>query len=57
MRILCVSDEVDPIIYSPRVKEHFPDIDLVISAGDLPMEYLWFLAACSTKRALVFRPN
>ncbi|AEJ60953.1 metallophosphoesterase [Spirochaeta thermophila DSM 6578] len=52
MRILCVSDEVDPIIYSPRVKEHFPDIDLVISAGDLPMEYLGFLASMFNKPVL-----
>lgn len=45
MKILCVSDQVDPRIYVSNVRERFPDIDLVISAGDLPMEYLGFLAS------------
>ena len=45
MKILCVSDHVDPLLYNSSVRERFPDIDLVISAGDLPMEYLGFLAS------------
>jgi calcineurin-like phosphoesterase family protein len=45
MRILCVSDQVDPVVYSLRMKERFGDIDLVLSAGDLPMEYLGFISA------------
>ena len=39
MKILCVSDYVDPLIYNQNVKEAFPDIDLVLCAGDLPMDY------------------
>ncbi len=45
MKVLCVSDHVDPLVYSVRVRERFPDIDLIVSAGDLPMEYLGFLAS------------
>lgn len=39
MKILCVSDYVDPLIYNQNVKEAFPDIDLILCAGDLPMDY------------------
>ncbi len=45
MKILCIADHVDPLVYSAAVKERFHDIDLVLSAGDLPMEYLGFLAS------------
>ncbi|TVQ37205.1 MAG: metallophosphoesterase [Spirochaetaceae bacterium] len=45
MKILCVSDHVDPLVYNTGVRERFSDIDLVIGAGDLPMEYLGFLAS------------
>lgn len=45
MRILCVADHIDPLVYSAQAKERFRKIDLVISAGDLPMEYLGFLAS------------
>jgi uncharacterized protein len=45
MRILCVSDQVDPLVYSPRMRERFKDVDLVLSAGDLPPEYLGFITS------------
>ena len=43
MKILCVSDFVDPLVYNSRVKEVFPDIDLILCAGDLPMDYIDFI--------------
>jgi len=49
MRILCVSDQVDPLVYSPRMRERFKDVDLVISAGDLPPEYLGFITSMLNK--------
>jgi Icc-related predicted phosphoesterase len=49
MRILCVSDQVDPLIYSPRMRERFKDVDLVLSAGDLPPEYLGFITSMLNK--------
>ncbi len=53
MKILCVSDHVDPLVYSPNVRERFGDVDLVLSAGDLPMEYLGFIAS-SLNKPVVF---
>lgn len=43
MKILCVSDYVDPLIYNQNVKEVFSDIDLILCAGDLPMDYVDFI--------------
>lgn len=49
MKILCVSDQIDPLIYSNSIKDRFGDVDLVLSAGDLPMEYLEFIVTCLNK--------
>jgi len=49
MRILCVADHIDPLVYSAGIKQRFADIDLVLSAGDLPMEYLGFISASLNK--------
>ena len=53
MKILCVSDHVDPLVYSANVRKRFSDVELVVSAGDLPMEYLGFLAS-SFNTAVLF---
>ncbi len=45
MKLLCVSDQIDPLIYSTSMKERFKDVDLVVSAGDLPAEYLGFIVS------------
>lgn len=39
MKILCVADETDPLVYSPSCKRIFGDCEFVISAGDLPLRY------------------
>ncbi|MCR4631856.1 MAG: metallophosphoesterase [Treponema sp.] len=49
MKILCVSDYVDPMIYNQNVKEVFPDIDLILCAGDLPMDYVDFIVTVFNK--------
>lgn len=49
MKILCVSDQIDPLVYSNNVKERFKDIDIVLAAGDLPMEYLDFIVSSLNK--------
>jgi uncharacterized protein len=49
MKILCVSDQIDPLVYSSNIKERYKDVDLVISAGDLPMEYLDFIVSSLNK--------
>ncbi len=49
MKILCVSDQLDPLVYSNTAKERFKDIDLVLCAGDLPMEYVDFIVSTLNK--------
>jgi Icc-related predicted phosphoesterase len=44
IRVLAVSDQIDPRIHSATLRQRMPDIDLVIGAGDLPSRYLEFLA-------------
>jgi predicted phosphodiesterase len=43
MKLLCVSDMVSPQLYEHFNPERFSRIDLVISCGDLPPEYLVYL--------------
>jgi Icc-related predicted phosphoesterase len=43
MKILSVSDQIDPRIYSDSLKERFSEIDLVISCGDLSYIYLEYI--------------
>src|SRR5574344_3038104 len=42
MRFLCVSDQIDPLVYSASVSERYGDVDAVLCAGDLPMDYIDF---------------
>ncbi|MGL4981739.1 MAG: metallophosphoesterase [Treponemataceae bacterium] len=49
MKILCVSDQIDPLVYSNSAKERFKDIDLILCAGDLPMEYVDFIVSTLNK--------
>ena len=49
MKILCISDQIDPLVYSPRIKERYSDIDLVLAAGDLPLDYLDFVVSSLNK--------
>ena len=49
MKILCVSDYVDPLIYNNNVKSAFPDVDLILCAGDLPMDYVDFIVTMFNK--------
>jgi Icc-related predicted phosphoesterase len=40
IKILSVSDVVDPMLHRHAGRESFKDIDVIISCGDLPPEYL-----------------
>jgi len=44
MKILTVSDRVEPTLHDRFDADLFPGVDLVLSCGDLPPEYLTFLA-------------
>lgn len=45
MKILAVSDHIDPLIYSSSCKTKFKDVECVISCGDLPEHYLDFIVS------------
>ena len=49
MKILCVSDQIDPLIYTNSIKQRYADVDLILSAGDLPMDYLDFIISTLNK--------
>ena len=44
MKILAVSDEVVDFLYSPHIKVKCSDVELILSCGDLPLDYLEFMA-------------
>lgn len=43
MRVLTISDEVVPLVYSLQVKERFADVAVIFGCGDLPYYYLEFV--------------
>ena len=53
MKVLCVSDHIDPFIYSAGLKARLRDVSVVISAGDLALEYYDFIVS-TLNRPLFF---
>lgn len=51
MKILAISDQIDPLIYTPTAKERFSDADLVLFAGDLRSSYIDFVVSILNKNA------
>ncbi|HBD96143.1 MAG: hypothetical protein A2015_07420 [Spirochaetes bacterium GWF1_31_7] len=43
MNILAISDWIDPLIYSEKLKYRMSDIDLIISCGDISVNYMDFV--------------
>ncbi|MCL2067286.1 MAG: metallophosphoesterase [Treponema sp.] len=52
MKILCISDQIDPLVYSPSIRERFSDVELILCAGDLPLDYLDFVVSSLNKPLL-----
>jgi len=52
LKVLCISDKVDPLIYSSNVKKRFGNINLILSAGDLNMDYYGFIVSSLNKPLL-----
>ncbi len=52
MKILCVADAKDPLVYSSLIKERFKDVSLVLGAGDLPLKYYGFIVTSLNKPLL-----
>ena len=57
MKILCISDQIDPQVYSPGIKDRFSGVDLVLCAGDLPLNYLDFIISSLNKPLLFIFGN
>lgn len=53
IKILCISDKIDPLIYSSNIKKRFEDVDIILSAGDLELSYYGFIVS-SLNRPLLF---
>ena len=45
LKILCIADHVDPLVYTTAVKERFGDVDAVLSCGDLNRNYYEFIVS------------
>jgi hypothetical protein len=43
MRLLTVSDRVEPVLYGPYIRERVGKIDLILSCGDVPYYYLEYI--------------
>jgi Icc-related predicted phosphoesterase len=52
MKILCIADQIDPLVYTTTIKDRFGDVDMVLCAGDLPMDYLDFVISSLNKPLL-----
>ncbi len=49
LKLLCISDHRDPLVYNPHIKERFGDVDAVVSAGDLSFEYYDYVLSSLNK--------
>jgi len=49
MKILCISDQIDPLVYTNTIRDRFAGVDLILCAGDLPMDYLDFIVSSLNK--------
>ncbi len=45
MQVLALSDQAVPYIHSPRLRERYRLVDLVVGCGDLPVSYLDYVVS------------
>jgi uncharacterized protein len=50
MKILCVADHVDPLIYSTNINKRFHDVEIVLGAGDLRLKYYDYIVSNLNKK-------
>src|SRR5215218_8656392 len=43
MKILCISDRVEPMLHGPKLTSYAEGVEAVISCGDLPFDYLEYI--------------
>lgn len=51
MRVLAISDKVEPILYSAAIKRHVGEVDLLLSCGDVPFYYLEYVISMLNRPA------
>jgi predicted phosphodiesterase len=54
-RVLAVADEVEPALWTDAVRQH--RVDLVLAAGDLPFDYLDFIAGALDRPCVLVPGN
>lgn len=52
MKILAIADRVHELVYSSAAAQRFSDVDLVLSCGDLPFDYIEFVSSALNKPLL-----
>jgi uncharacterized protein len=57
MKIMAVSDRVVDRLYCSQLRQKYPDIDLLVGCGDLPLYYLEFLVSALEAPLLYVRGN
>ena len=57
MKALSLSDTIVQLIYSPRVRDRFGDVDLIIGCGDLPYYYQEYVLSMLDKPLFFVRGN
>lgn len=57
MKILSLSDEVVNLVQSPAITSRFGDVDVVLSCGDLPFDYLEYVVTMLGKRLYYVHGN
>lgn len=43
MKILCISDRVEQLLYGPSLNTYASDVEAVVACGDLPFNYLEYI--------------
>lgn len=57
VKVLAISDQVANLVYSQHIRERFRDVELVVSCGDLPPNYLEFIVSALNVPVLGVRGN
>lgn len=51
MRVLAISDKVEPILYSEGICAHVGPVDMIVSCGDLPFYYIEYVVSMVNRPA------
>ena len=57
MKILLLADQADPMLWEHLDKRRLEGVELILSCGDLPAEYLSFLTCFTTAPILYIHGN